>query len=52
MANYTICRRTFYAHKLEEKYNEKFLTKEEQKQNKIKQLENELKKAKDDNTES
>ena len=42
----------FLKHKLEEKYNEKFLTKEEQKQNKIKQLENELKRLKDDNTES
>lgn len=42
----------FLKHKLEEKYNEKFLTKEEQKQNKIKQLENELKRLKDDNTQS
>ena len=42
----------FLKHKLEEKYNEKFLTKEEQKQNKIKQLENELKRLRDDNTQS
>ena len=42
----------FLKHKLEEKYNEKFLTQEEQKQNKIKQLENELKRLKDDNTQS
>ena len=42
----------FLKHKLEEKYNEKFLTKEEQNQNKIKQLEDELKRLKDDNTQS
>lgn len=42
----------FLKHKLEEKYNEKFLTKEEQKQNKIKQLKNELERLKDDNTQS
>ncbi|MDN5096839.1 AAA family ATPase [Aliarcobacter butzleri] len=42
----------FLKYKLKEKYNEKFLTKEEQKQNKIRQLEDELKRLKDDNTES
>jgi predicted ATP-dependent endonuclease of OLD family len=42
----------FLKHKLEEKYNEKFLTQEEQKQNKIKQLEDELKRLKDDNTQT
>ena len=42
----------FLKHKLEEKYNEKFLTQEEQKLNKIKQLENELKRLRDDNTKS
>ncbi|MDN5108089.1 hypothetical protein PJV93_11325 [Aliarcobacter butzleri] len=42
----------FLKYKLEEKYNEKFLTEEEKKQNKIKQLEDELKRLKDDNTQS
>ena len=42
----------FLKHKLEEKYNEKFLTQEEHKQNKIKQLEDELKRLRDDNTQS
>ena len=40
----------FLKQKLEEKYYDKFLTKEQQKENKIKQLENELKRLKDDNT--
>ncbi|MFX4218024.1 AAA family ATPase [Aliarcobacter butzleri] len=42
----------FLKYKLEEKYNGKFLTEEEKKQNKIKQLEDELKRLKDDNTQS
>lgn len=42
----------FLKYKLEEKYNEKFLTEKEKKQNKIKQLEDELKRLKDDNTQS
>jgi ABC-type multidrug transport system ATPase subunit len=42
----------FLKYKLEEKYNEKFLTQEEQKQKKIKQLEDELKRLKNDNTKS
>ncbi len=42
----------FLKHKLEEKYNEKFLTQKEQKLNKIKQLEDELKRLRDDNTQS
>lgn len=42
----------FLKHKLEEKYNEKFLTQEKQKLNKIQQLEDELKRLRDDNTQS